>query len=105
MADNNDSWAKWVAGLAGVILTAWMGFISVTQIRMDRNLVELKTEVSWIKNEANTVINHRIQVDATQDNRLVNLENEIRQCRERLIRTEVQHSHGSRSMKGMSSMK
>ena len=57
MADNNgDAWAKWVASLAGIVLTAWMGFISVTQIRMDRHLIQLKTEVSWIKNEANSVI-------------------------------------------------
>lgn len=92
MADSNgDSWAKWVASLAGIVLTAWMGFISVTQIRMDRNLIQLKTEVSWIKNEANSVIDHRIQVDETQDKRLQRLEVEINQCRERLIRAEVQH--------------
>ena len=91
MADTiAEPWARWVAGVAGLALTAWMGFISVTQIRMDRNLVEMKTEVGWIKNEADSVIKHRIQVDQSQDDRLVRLESEIHQCRERLIRAEVE---------------
>ena len=67
MSDSNETWAKWVAGISGAVLVAWMGFISI-------NLIEMKTEVTWIKKEATSVINHRVQVDATQDERLGTLE-------------------------------
>ena len=82
-------WQKWVAGLAGIALLSWMGFISATMISMNNSLSVLKAEVLWIKNEATQGGRNTESDGRNRDRRLDDCEKKTEQYHERVIKLEV----------------